>query len=246
MRGTEEVINFAKDCKNLSRFNYFSTCYVSGKRTGKILEEELDCGQEFKNFYEWSKFEAEVLVKKAEKYIPTTIFRPSIVVGDSASGRTDKYDGLYYIMYFLLYKLNGLPMINIGKSDARVNIIPVDYLVEATVHIAKKTESAGKTFHVADTSPIRATEILDYICRKLKKRRWHINFPAKIVEVLFKSKTIKKISGIPLESIIYFNHDVEFDTSNTDKMLADSDIRCPRLLEYMDNLLEYVQNHKKP
>jgi thioester reductase-like protein len=78
------------------RLQYVSTCYVSGDYEGEFPEDDLDLGQGFLNHYESTKFEAEVLVREAMKAgLPATIYRPGIVVGDSRTGETQKYDGPY-------------------------------------------------------------------------------------------------------------------------------------------------------
>ena len=82
--------------KSLERLAYVSTAYVAGKRTGVVYEHELVMGQDFKNHYESTKFQAEVWVREQLDQVPTTILRPAIVVGDSRTGETEKFDGPYY------------------------------------------------------------------------------------------------------------------------------------------------------
>ena len=73
---------------------------MSGDHDGEFAEDELDEGQEFLNHYESTKFEAEVLVRRAMKAgLPATIYRPGIVVGDSRTGETQKYDGPYILRH---------------------------------------------------------------------------------------------------------------------------------------------------
>ena len=91
--GTKNVLHLIKSFNQLQRHFYISTAYVSGDRTGTIFEEELNANQQFRNYYEETKFLAEVEVKKTMNTIPTTIFRPAIVVGDSKNGETQKFDG---------------------------------------------------------------------------------------------------------------------------------------------------------
>ena len=82
---------------NLRRYNYVSTCYVAGKRKGEIRENELEHDAGFRNFYEETKYLAEIEVERLKSEFPVTIFRPSVVVGDSETGETAKYDGIYYL-----------------------------------------------------------------------------------------------------------------------------------------------------
>ena len=99
LEGTKNVNKFVRSLKNLRRYNYISTCYIAGKRTGKILETELEHDAGFSNFYEETKYLAEIEVEKLKRGLPVTIFRPSVVVGDSRTGETAKYDGVYYLIH---------------------------------------------------------------------------------------------------------------------------------------------------
>jgi thioester reductase-like protein len=99
VEGTRNVNETVKKMPNLRRYNYISTCYVAGRRTGEILENELAHDAGFRNFYEETKYLAEVEVEKLKADFPVTIYRPSVVVGDSRTGETAKYDGIYYVSY---------------------------------------------------------------------------------------------------------------------------------------------------
>src|SRR5207247_6389267 len=99
--GTRHVLDFAERCPSLQRFHYVSTCYVSGRHHGVFGEDDLDVGQRFNNFYEETKFLAEVEVRRRSG-LPVTIYRPSVVVGDSRTGETQKFDGPYFVIQWIL------------------------------------------------------------------------------------------------------------------------------------------------
>src|SRR5262245_5696979 len=96
--GTGNVLDFCRAAETLERLAYVSTAYVAGLRTGVVYEHELIMGQEFKNHYESTKFQAEVWVRELLGEVPITILRPAIVVGDSETGETEKFDGPYYVL----------------------------------------------------------------------------------------------------------------------------------------------------
>src|SRR5262249_44829249 len=100
--GTRHVLDWAGACPHLERLHYVSTCYVSGRYAGVFTEEDLEKGQTFNNFYEETKWQAEVLVRgRMQSGLRATIYRPSIVVGDSTTGATQKLDGPYYFLRWL-------------------------------------------------------------------------------------------------------------------------------------------------
>ena len=125
------MLAFCRAAERLERLNYVSTAYVAGDRTGVVYEHELDLGQGFKNHYESTKFQAEVWVRSAVDRIPTTIFRPAIVVGDSRTGETQKFDGPYYALRFIAATAaRGMPVANIGRGATPFNVVPVDFIVD--------------------------------------------------------------------------------------------------------------------
>jgi thioester reductase-like protein len=148
LAGTRHVIDFAQAIRNAGhsvRLHHVSTAYVSGTRTGYMKENELESGQEFFNFYEWSKFEAERLVCAASTDLPVTIYRPGIIVGDSRTGYTSRFHGIYQILRGIHYGLiDSLPC----RPDFQLDITPVDYVSDAIVRLAQMGESANTTFHL--------------------------------------------------------------------------------------------------
>jgi thioester reductase-like protein len=97
--GSRHVLELAERCAErgdgLERLSYVSTAYVAGTHRGLFSEEELDVGQEFRNPYERSKFEAETLLRERADGLPLQVLRPSIVVGDRRTGRTSSFNVLY-------------------------------------------------------------------------------------------------------------------------------------------------------
>ena len=151
--GTIHVLDFCEKLKTLDALHYISTCYVAGDRSGTVRESELDAGQGFKNHYESTKCWAEKHVQHRAAKIPTVIYRPAIVVGDSKTGETAKGDGPYYVMNLLLWLPRKVPMVHLGPSLAKVNLVPVDYLIDAMVMISKDKKAVGKVFQIADPNP---------------------------------------------------------------------------------------------
>ena len=132
VEGTGNVLDLCRAAEGLERLAYVSTAYVAGLRTGIVYEHELVMGQAFKNHYESTKFQAEVWVHELLDQVPTTILRPAIVVGDSLTGETEKFDGPYYILRALSRAQRmGRPMPQFGRSEAAFNVVPVDYVVAA-------------------------------------------------------------------------------------------------------------------
>ena len=93
--GTQNVLQLSRLRTGISHFHYVSTAYVCGQRDSLVCEHELETGQTFRNDYERSKFESEKLVRAATHFATKTIYRPAVIVGDSQTGFTSTYHGLF-------------------------------------------------------------------------------------------------------------------------------------------------------
>ena len=145
LEGTKNVNDLVRSIRNLRRYNYVSTCYISGQRGGDILETDLEHNAGFRNNYEETKFLAETEVEKLKVTLPVTIFRPSVVVGDSETGETAKYDGIYYLIHYLRKAPVLLRIMNVGNNAVRLNLVPVDFVVDAIAALARDRDAVGKT-----------------------------------------------------------------------------------------------------
>jgi thioester reductase-like protein len=244
VEGTQHIIDLARAAKNFQRFHYFSTCFVAGDRTGLIYEDELDKGQKFKNHYESTKFMAEMRVRYFKEKIPTVIYRPSIVVGDSRTGDTDKYDGPYLPLLMLL-KLPAkiTPAVYLGKGNVTANIIPVDFCTEAVIHISQKPGVEGKTFVIADPAPGRVCDFWKLLMEKLGFGTPGPVIPMPVVKKLMESRSMRQLFGMPTQSLDYFEHPADFDCSNMLSALEGSGLRCPPAADYIDVMISFTKAH---
>jgi thioester reductase-like protein len=143
VEGTRRMLDFARSCKRLERFSYVSTAYVAGEPGGLFREDELAVGQSFRNPYERSKFEAELALRSEGADLPLQILRPSIVVGDSGTGRTSSFNVLYGPLK--AFARGAVPAIP-ARRDAPVDIVPVDYVADRVHELA--TQGPDGTFHL--------------------------------------------------------------------------------------------------
>jgi thioester reductase-like protein len=244
--GTGNVLDLLADCEKLERHNYVSTAYVAGDRTGHVYEHELVMGQGFKNHYESTKFQAEVWVRHSMDRIPTTIYRPAIVVGDSKTGETQKFDGPYYILRTISRAQRmKAPIPQFGKAGAPFNVVPVDFVVDALTAGARDPEAVGETLHLVDPEPITASELAAMLSREYAGKEPAYKVPPKAVELSLHSKRVRKaFHGAPPESIVYLNHPVKFDTRRASDLLANAGLRCPRFEEYAGPIVSFFKQHE--
>jgi thioester reductase-like protein len=244
--GTGNVLDFCRACKDLTGLQYVSTAYVAGLRKGVVYEHELIFGQPFKNHYESTKYQAEVWVRELADEVPATIYRPAIVVGDSRTGETQKFDGPYYILRTISRSVRTrTPIPQFGASGAPFNVVPVDFVVDAIAALSCDETANGATLHLVDPEPLTAKELTQILAREYAGKEPKLRVPAKAVAGSLRFKAVREMfEGAPRESIVYLNHPVRFDTRRAQELLARHDLRVPRFPEYAPNVVRFFREHE--
>ncbi len=244
VEGTRQVLAFADRCAHLEALHYVSTCYVSGRHPGRFTEADLDVGQAFDNHYEETKFRAEVLVRDAmRRGLPAVVYRPAIVVGDSATGATQKYDGPYYFIRWVMKQawLAVVPTVG-DTSTFRVNVVPRDFVVRAIAHLAADPRSRGVVFQLADPDPLTVDEIIDGIAAASGRRVFRIPMPLSVAKAAIDYVPfVERLLGIPSAAVDYFVKPTTYTPDNTIAHLHGSGIELPSFRDYLPRLVEYVR-----
>ena len=244
--GTRNVNQFALNrLEKLRRYHYVSTCYVAGMRKGLILETELQHEAGFRNYYEETKYLAEIEVEKLKSKLPITIHRPSVVCGDSRTGETAKYDGIYYLIHYLRKNPGLLRLFNIGNTDVRLNLVPVDFVVEALTALAIDDNAIGATIQLADPAPLTTRDLFNTIAEIIAGHPSRITIPAPLVYRSLMLPVAPKITGLPRSAVPYFFLDQSYDAKRASELLAPHDVHCPRFPSYVDKLVSFVASHPK-
>jgi len=245
VEGTRNVLAFAGHCARLERFQYVSTCYVSGRTAGTFAEEDLEKGQAFNNHYEETKYLAEVEVRaRMREGLPATIYRPAITVGDSTTGATQKYDGPYFIMQWLMRQLPVAVLPTVGDLRAEVNVVPRDFVVGAIAHLSGLASSRGRTYQLADPSPLQAGVMIEEVARATGRRLIRIPLTPGIAKAAIDYVPgVYTLMRIPSAAIDYFVHPTHYDVRNAVADLAGSGISCPPFTAYVDRLVSFARAH---
>jgi nucleoside-diphosphate-sugar epimerase len=238
--GTRNVLELARECRKLERLVHFSTCYVSGDRVGVIAEDELEQGQTFRNAYEETKYEAERLVQKAKAHLPVTIIRPSTVVGDSATGEIDRFEGPYYLGMLLVLSPLVLPLPLPGNGVAPLNVVPVDFVVRATWALAQKPEAVGKTVHLVDPNPMSARRVYELIAERANKKLPRFTISARATDLFLRIPGVEKLARPQRAAVNYVNHLALYNCHTALELLDGTGVRCPPLQTYLDKLIDFA------
>ncbi|HEV3262662.1 MAG TPA: SDR family oxidoreductase [Gemmataceae bacterium] len=184
--GTRELLRLCREL-GLRECHHVSTAYVCGRRRGAISEEDLDRGQGFNNPYEQSKFEAERSVRLASG-LRATVYRPAVIVGDSRTGYTSSYAGLYRFLELgsRLAQADPARPPTVGRDagaspsarrwlplrlplsgNERCNLVPVDWVAKAVVSLLGRPSWHGRTFHLVSRSPVTIRAIQQIAAQEL-------------------------------------------------------------------------------
>jgi thioester reductase-like protein len=144
--GSRNVLDFARGCTSLECGAFLSTVYVSGKRRGDFAESDYgDAGRGFVNSYEESKAEMEEMIRQAMNELPLILIRLSTVVGDSATGKVNRFNTIHHAIR-LFY--SGLAPMIPGDPDEPVDIVSSDFVAAATLNLLDQAPRPG-VFHLA-------------------------------------------------------------------------------------------------
>jgi len=241
--GTRNVVELALSMPQLRHFHHVSTCYVAGKREGVILETELQHDAGYRNFYEESKYLAELEVDSVKDELPVTIHRPAVVCGDSKTGETGKYDGVYYLIHYLLRWPSVLSLINIGNREVSLNLVPVDFVVDSMAALAFDERAIGKTLQLADPAPLTTNQLFNAITKSIDGHRSRITAPPKWVRFFLMLPPSPKITGLPHHAVPYFFVKQLYNSSQAQQLLVPHGIRCPSFESYVDRIIDFARQH---
>ena len=245
--GTEHVLDFADLVQRrggLGRVAYISTAYVAGNHRNSFGEDELDVGQEFRNAYEQSKFEAERLVRGHAERLPIQIFRPSIVVGEADTGWTPAFNVIYWpLKAFARGAYKALP----ARRSSPVDVVPVSYVADAIFELSQRDDPSGTTYNLAAGDRASSVgEMLELSAAYFGRPRPRVVPPAAyrrlVHPLLMRTGDERRHRALEASEVFfpYFAMRVQFDTNNARAALAHTGVRVPLMADYFGRLMDYA------
>jgi len=234
VEGTRRVLELCRTA-GIRRFHHVSTAYVCGLREGRVLESELDLGQTMGNVYERSKLEGERLVRAAAFLDSPTIYRPSIIVGDSKTGYTSTFHGFYAplkLAHTMVSKVvrgataGRLLVAALGlEGSERKNFVPVDWVSAVMTHIHGQPQLHGRTYHLTSQAPVPLLLVSEVI-QEAVERHSQLADPASQwnCDGTWFERTFREQMTLYRT---YWRDDPEFDLTHTRR--AAPHLACPEL-----------------
>ena len=259
--GTRAAVNAAGAMK-AKHFHHVSSIAAAGLFKGTFREDMFEEAEKLDHPYLMTKHISEKVVREECK-VPFRIYRPGMVVGHSETGEMDKIDGPYYFFKMIQKIRRTLPqwVPTIGVEGGRLNIVPVDFVVDAMDHIAHLEGEDGKCFHLVDSDPYKVGEILNIFCEaghapKMAMRidsRMFGFVPPFIRQSLKNLPLIKRLTsavlddlGIPRSVLSFINYPTRFDARETERALKGTGIEVPRLESYAPVIWDFWERHLDP
>ena len=259
--GTRNTVEFAKAIE-ARHFHHVSSIAASGLYEGVFREDMFEEAENYEHPYFKTKHESEKIVRKECK-VPWTIFRPAMVVGDSTTGEMDKIDGPYYFFKLIQRMRQLLPpwMPSVGLEGGRVNIVPVDFVVDALDHISHQANVTKKCYHLVDPVGYRVGDVLDIFSKAAHAPKMNLFINAALLGFIPKSvkkglmalapvrrirSAVMKDLGVPEDMMTFINYPTRFDSRDMTAALKGSNIACPNLRDYAWRLWDYWERHLDP
>ena len=261
IEGTRNMLDFAAAI-DAGHVHHVSSIAAAGLYEGVFREDMFDEAENLDHPYFMTKHESEKLVRKDCKK-PWTVYRPAMVVGDSQTGEMDKVDGPYYFFKPIQRLRQILPpwMPSIGLEGGRVNIVPVDYVVNALDHISHLVKAGCGCYHLVDPVGYCVGDVLDIFSKAAYSPKMNLFVNAALLGFIPKSvkkglmalapvrrirQAVMKDLGLPEDMFTFINYPTRFDSRETEKALKGSGIACPNLHDYAWRLWDYWERHLDP
>jgi NAD(P)-dependent dehydrogenase (short-subunit alcohol dehydrogenase family) len=261
VEGTRHAVDLARAI-DARHFHHVSSIAAAGLYEGVFREDMFDEAEGLDHPYFMTKHESEKIVRRECK-VPWSVYRPAMVVGDSKTGEMDKIDGPYYFFKLIQRMRQILPpwMPSIGLEGGRINIVPVDFVVDAIDHISHHHHTSGRCYHLVDPQGYRVGDVLDIFARAAHapKMNLFVNaalfgfIPRGVKKSLMALAPVRRIRnavmkdlGLPEDIFTFVNYPTRFDRRETDAALKGSGIECPDLHDYAWRLWDYWERHLDP
>ena len=261
IEGTRSAVN-AAEAMEAKCFHHVSSIAAAGMFKGTFREDMFAEAEKLDHPYLKTKHESEKVVRESCK-VPFRVYRPGMVIGHSETGEMDKVDGPYYFFKLIQKIRYALPawVPTIGVEGGRLNVVPVDFVVNALDHIAHLEGEDGNCFHLVDSDPYKVGEILNIFAEAGHAPRMAMRIdsrmfgfvPPFIRQSLKNLPPVKRLTsavlddmGIPRSVLSFINYPTKFDARETERVLKGTGIEVPRLEDYSAVIWDYWERNLDP
>jgi NAD(P)-dependent dehydrogenase (short-subunit alcohol dehydrogenase family) len=261
VEGTRNTVEFVKAI-DAGHFHHVSSIAAAGLYEGVFREDMFAEAENYEHPYFMTKHVSEKIVREECK-VPWSVYRPAMVVGDSTTGEMDKIDGPYYFFKLIQRMRQLLPpwMPSIGLEGGRINIVPVDFVVDALNAISHQKDIASRCYHLVDPVGYRVGDVLDIFSKAAHAPKMNVFvnaallgfIPRSITKGLMALAPVRRVRnavmqdlGLPEDMLTFVNYPTRFDCRDAQAALKGTGITCPNLKDYAWRLWDYWERHLDP
>ena len=255
--GTQKILDLVSSLA-VKKFFYTGTAYSCGNTTGNVKPNYINSGNKFRNPYERTKLQAEILVRKFSKKTKSKCmyFRPSVTCGrlmELPIGAVSKFDVFYgWAAFFLQIKLKNLKKEHdIYKSlvklelkirynmNSGLNIVPADYAAKVMYQVSMRGDP-GESYHLVNNKETPHNLYVPLMLKALniKGPRQTNNIPK---EMNYWERLYYKTAGRSFTPYT-ISDPMLFDVSNLSNILRNANLKCPPVdVRTFPLLMEYAK-----
>jgi NAD(P)-dependent dehydrogenase (short-subunit alcohol dehydrogenase family) len=258
--GTANALELAADL-GAGCFHLTSSIASAGCYPGTFTEDMFEEATGLDNPYFRTKHESERLVRASG--LPWRIYRPGMVVGHTATGAMDKIDGPYYLFTAIQKLRDSIPrwMPLIGIEGGNINLVPVDFVAAALVHLAHAPGQDGRCFHLTDPVDRRIGEVINTFAKAAHAPIMTLRLEPALLAALpsltgANTEVLRPLRrifdqllhdlGVPRSLVDLLNYPTRFDSCRARALLDPAGITVPRLEDYAWRLWDYWERHLDP
>lgn len=245
------ILELANQCRahgTLQKIDIVSTVGVAGLTPGLVPEEPLPNVKEFHNTYEAAKSEAEKFIFLNQGDLPVTLHRPSMVVGNAATGKIVHFQIFYHLCEFLSgqHTYGLIPKV----QGVFLDTIPVDYVARAIIHSSRHpNQTIGRIFHLCSGPPasIPIPDLVNCVgerfnrgakvkIRAIPPSLFRQSLP--VMSWFSSERTQKALRNLPL-FLDYLDFPQQFSNTQSEAFFEEAGIPLPRFPSYLPAVLDF-------
>lgn len=254
--GAKNIVAFARAARSLQKVEFISTVGVGGRLRGSVPERWINEAREFHNTYEQAKAEGETLLEQAIRDgLPITVHRPSMVVGNSKTGKVIHFQVFYHLAEFL----SGQKTFGIcpDPGPTKLDLVAADHVADAVLWSAGERSTTGRIFHLCagPSGALGIQALRQQVCSIFKAQGIKLPSARTVPAGLFRAaipvvgmvsseRDRRALSTLPI-FLDYLQENQTFANTDTTKILHQARIATPAPASFVSKVLEYYLARRK-
>jgi len=241
--GTREALELALAAPGLERLVHWSSTVATWPQGAVAYEDELH--EPPRGRIAITRHRAEKLLLRNRSKVPITVLRPSMLVGDSLTGEAARVEGATLLISVLLGAPRDVPLPLPARADAPLNVVPLDFVVDAGLSIAAAEESVSRTFHIVDPNPPTLAEALALFAGLTGRPAPRLFLPNPVTWALMRLPGLERTVHAQRALLDDLGRGAIYDDRNAHPILSRARVVCPPLRAYADKLVGFVERERR-